>query len=169
MQPKVFSFFLVFYYASSLVTFKFSVQLRLKATMARFKATARLTNEGREIDTTDTAPISEIMKDFGMISQRKEKDDPKKNVSDAEGNTNGDDAEDDGSILSLSKPNHIEFGRSIMKPDDLVLMNQLGYVGKNDDDLVRFAGDEIILESKDDEVVCSRASSAQGFDSHCMR
>jgi hypothetical protein len=165
----VFSFFSVFDCASSLVTFKFSVQLRLKAAMARFKATARLTNEGREIDTADTAPMSEIMKDSGMISQRKEKDAPKKNISDVEGNTDGDDAEDDAGILSPSKPSHIEFGKSTVKPDDLVLMNQLGYVGKNDDDLVRFAGDEIILESKDDEVVCSRASSAQGFDSHCMR
>jgi hypothetical protein len=32
-------------------------------------------------------------------------------------------------------------------------MKKLGYVGKNDDDLVRFVGDEVILEPKDDEVV----------------
>jgi hypothetical protein len=34
--------------------------------------------------------------------------------------TDGDDVEDDTSILSPSKPSHIEFGRSTVKPDDLV-------------------------------------------------
>jgi hypothetical protein len=32
-------------------------------------------------------------------------------------------------------------------------MNKLGYIGKNDDDMVRFAGDEVIPEPKDDEVM----------------
>jgi hypothetical protein len=40
-----------------------------------------------------------------------------------------------------------------MKPDDLVLMKKLGYFGKNADDLIRFTGDEIVPEMKDDEVV----------------
>ena len=88
-----------------------------------------------------------------MIAQREEKDALEKNVSDAEGNTDGDDAKDDVGILSPSKPSHINFGRSTMKPDDLVLMKKLGYVGRNNDDLVRFTCDEIILEPKDDEVV----------------
>jgi hypothetical protein len=47
-----------------------------------------------------------------------------------------------------------------VKPDDLDLMKKLGYVGKNDDDLVRFAADEIIPESKDDEVVVSKSFRA---------
>jgi hypothetical protein len=37
------------------------------------------------------------------------------------------------------------------------MMKKLGYIGKNDDDLIRFAGDEIILELKDDEVVVFRS------------
>jgi hypothetical protein len=55
--------------------------------------------------------------------------------------------------LSPSKPSHIEFGKSTVKAEDLVLMKKLGYFGKNDDGLVRFAGDEVISEPKDDEVI----------------
>jgi hypothetical protein len=40
-----------------------------------------------------------------------------------------------------------------VKPEDLALMKKLGYFRKNDDYLIRFAGEEIILEPKDDEVV----------------
>jgi hypothetical protein len=57
------------------------------------------------------------------------------------------------SILSPSEPSHIEFGRSTVKPNDLFLMKKLGFVGKGDDDVVRFAGDKIIPKPKDDAVV----------------
>ena len=80
----------------------------------------------------------------------------------------GDDDEDDG-ILSPSKPSHIEFGKSTVKAEDLVLMEKLGYFGKNDDVLLRFAADEIVLEPRDDEVVVLRASSEQVFSSLCMK
>jgi hypothetical protein len=40
-----------------------------------------------------------------------------------------------------------------VKPEDLVLMKKHGYFGKNDDNLIRFMGEEIIPEPKDDEVV----------------
>jgi hypothetical protein len=32
-------------------------------------------------------------------------------------------------------------------------MNKLGNFGKNDDELIRFVGGEIVLEPKDDEVM----------------
>jgi hypothetical protein len=40
-----------------------------------------------------------------------------------------DDDEDDG-ILSSSKPSHIEFGKSIVMAEDLIIMKKLGYFGK---------------------------------------
>jgi hypothetical protein len=55
--------------------------------------------------------------------------------------------------LSPSKPSHIEFGKSTVKAEDLVLMKKLRYFGKNDDELIRFAGDEVVPEPRDDEVV----------------
>jgi hypothetical protein len=36
--------------------------------MAKIRSAARLTNEGGEIDTTEAAPISEVMKDSGIIA-----------------------------------------------------------------------------------------------------
>jgi hypothetical protein len=63
------------------------------------------------------------------------------------------DDEEDGIILSPSKPSHIEFGKSALKAEDLVLMKKLGYFGQNDDELLRFAGDEVIPEPRNDEVV----------------
>ena len=63
------------------------------------------------------------------------------------------DNEDDDGILSPSKPSHIEFAKSTIKAEDLVLMKKIGYFGENDDELVRFAGEEVIPDPRDDEVV----------------
>jgi hypothetical protein len=63
------------------------------------------------------------------------------------------DDEEDDVILSPSKPSHIEFGKSIIKVEDLALIKKMGYFGKNDDELIRFAGDEVVPEPRDDEVI----------------
>jgi hypothetical protein len=60
---------------------------------------------------------------------------------------------DDDNILSPSKPRHIEFGKSTVKAEDLILMKKLGYFGEDDDRLDHFAGEEVIPEPKNDEVV----------------
>jgi hypothetical protein len=65
--------------------------------------------------------------------------------------------------LSPSKPSHVEFGKSTVKAKDLVLMKKLGYFWKNDDGLIRFAGDEVILEPKDDEVIVFKSFFQTGF------
>jgi hypothetical protein len=62
-------------------------------------------------------------------------------------------SEEDNSILSPTKPSHIEFGRSTVTVGDLVVMKKLGYFGENDDELIRFAKEEVVPESKEDEVV----------------
>jgi hypothetical protein len=125
--------------------------------MTRIRSTARLTNEGEEIEATETAPISEIMRHSGLVVQEEgeaplEEDTRNAKAENIIAEAGSDDEEDDG-ILSLSKPSHIEFGRFIVKPEDLVLMKKLGYFGRNDDNLIRFVGEEIIPEPKGDEVV----------------
>jgi hypothetical protein len=35
--------------------------------MARVRSTARVTRDGEEAETTETAPISEVMKQSGMV------------------------------------------------------------------------------------------------------
>jgi hypothetical protein len=52
-----------------------------------------------------------------------------------------------------TKPSHVEFGKFTVKAEDLVVMKKLGNFGENEDELVRFAGEEIIPEPKEDEVM----------------
>jgi hypothetical protein len=125
--------------------------------MARMRSTARLTNEGEETEATETAPILEVMRRSRLVIQEGEGAIPEKNdviakVEHTIVEVVSDDEEDDG-ILSPSKPSHIEFGKSTVKAEDLILMKKLGYSRKNDDELIRFTGDEIVPEPRDDKVV----------------
>jgi tRNA splicing ligase len=105
-----------------------------------------------EIETTETAHISEMMRHFGLVVQEEI---IAKGVTNVEAEQtmakakSENESEDDDSILCLTKPNHIDFERSTIKTEDLVLMKKLGYFGENDDELVRFAGEETILEPKE--------------------
>jgi hypothetical protein len=64
-----------------------------------------------------------------------------------------DEVGEDYSILSPSKPSHIEFGKSTVTVEDMVMMKKLGYFGEAESKLVRFAGEEVVPEPKEDEVV----------------
>jgi hypothetical protein len=50
-----------------------------------------------------------------------------------------------------------------MKAEDLVLMKKLGYFGKNDDELLWFAGDKIVPELRDDDVVVFKSFFRTGL------
>jgi hypothetical protein len=97
--------------------------------MARIRSTTRLTNEGEETEATETTPISKVMRHSGLVVQEGEGFVPEKGdvIAEAEqtiAKAASDDEEDDG-ILSPSKPSHIEFGKSTMKAEDLILMKKL--------------------------------------------
>ena len=119
--------------------------------MARVRSTARVAREGEEAGTSETAPIAEMMKRSGLVVQEET---ITEGAADAEAEQtvveadNENEDEDDDNILCSSKPSHIEFGRSIVKAEDLVLMKKLGYFGENDDKLVHFAREEVIPEPK---------------------
>jgi hypothetical protein len=97
---------------------------------------------------------------FRLVIQEEEEVILEKNDAIAEATS--DDEEDDG-ILSPSKPSHIEFVKSIVKAKDLVLMKKLGYFGKNDDELIRFTRDEVVLEPRDDEVIVFKSFFRAGL------
>ena len=121
--------------------------------MARVRSTARVSREGDETETTETAPISEMMRRSGLIVQEGAITEGASNVEAEQVVTeveSHNEIEDDNSILCPTKPSHVEFGRSTVKAEDLILMKKLGYFGENDDELVRFAGEEIISEPKED-------------------
>jgi hypothetical protein len=89
--------------------------------MVRVISTARVACEGDEVGTSEIAPISEMMKHSGLVVQEETEIFP----TDAEADSENED-EDDDNILSPSKPSHIEFGRSKVKAEDLILMKKLG-------------------------------------------
>jgi hypothetical protein len=62
-------------------------------------------------------------------------------------------SEEENSILSPTKPSHIEFGRSTVTVGDLVVMKKLGYFEENDDELICFAKEEVVPKPKEDEVI----------------
>jgi hypothetical protein len=50
-----------------------------------------------------------------------------------------------------------------VKAEDLVLIKKLGYFGKNVNEQIRFAGDEVIPEPKDDEVIVFKSFYRAGL------
>jgi hypothetical protein len=42
------------------------------------------------------------------------------------------------------KPSHIEFGKSTVTADDMVMMKKLGYFWEADSKLIHFASEEVI-------------------------
>jgi hypothetical protein len=137
--------------------------------MARVRSTSIVAHEGEEVGTSEITPISEMMKCSVLVVQEEKEPIPTEDVVGAEAeqtnieaDSENEDDDDDG-ILSPSKPSHIEFGKSTVKVDDLILMKKLGYFEENDDGLVRFAGEEVIPEPKDDEVVVFKSFFRAGL------
>jgi hypothetical protein len=127
--------------------------------MARVRSTARVSHEGDEAEVIETSPISEVMRRSGLLV-------PEETV--AEGGTteseqavvddrSDDEIEEDNNILSPSKPSHIEFGKSTVTEEDLVMMKKLGYFEEEESKLIRFAREEVIPEPREDEVVVFRS------------
>jgi hypothetical protein len=115
-----------------------------------------VSREGDEAEAAETAPISEVMKQSGLVVLEEAVAEGT-SIAEAEqiavegGSENED--EEDYTILSPAKPSHIEFGKSTVTADDMVLMKKLGYFGEAESKLVRFVGEEVIPDPKDDEIV----------------
>jgi histone H3/H4 len=127
-----------------------------------------VTREGDETETTEMAPISEMMRRSGLVVQEEI---IAEGITDAkaEHTVAENESENDDSILCPAKPSHIEFGRSTVKAEDIVLMKKLGYFGENDDELIRFVGEETIPESKEDEIVVFKSFFRPGLRFPFMR
>jgi hypothetical protein len=120
---------------------------KLKTEMARVRSTARVSREGDETEVIETMPISEVMRRSGLVVQEGATAEGTPNVkaekTKAEAGSDNE-SEEDNRILCPTKPSHIEFGRSTVTAEDLVVMKKLGYFGENEDGLIRFAGEEVI-------------------------
>jgi hypothetical protein len=134
--------------------------------MSRVRSTARVSREGDEAEVTETSPISEVMRQSGLVVPEEVVAEgtsiaEAKQITVEGGSEN--EGEEDYAILSPVKPSHIKFGKSTMKADDMVMMKKLGYFGEAKSKLVRFAGEEVILEPKDDEVVVFKSFFRAGL------
>jgi hypothetical protein len=124
--------------------------------MARVRTTARVSREGDETKATKIVPISEVMRRLGLVASEEAIAEGTSNAEVeqivAEGGSENK-SEEDNSILSPMKPSHIEFGKSTMTADDMVMMKKLGYFGEVESKLVCFAGEDVVPQPREDEVV----------------
>jgi ribosomal protein S17 len=140
-------------------------QKSVNTEMVRVRSTARVSHEGDEAQVAETAPISEVMKQSGLVVPEEavaEGTSIAKAEQIAVGGSDNED-EEDYTILSPAKPSHLEFGKSTVTADDMVMMKKLGYFGEAESKLIRFASEEVILEPKDDEVVVFKSFFRAGL------
>jgi hypothetical protein len=123
--------------------------------MARVRSTARVSREGDEVDVTETTPIVPE----GPIVEGASNAEAEQAVV----GENDDESEEDYNILNPTKPSHLEFEKSTVTEDDMPMMMKLGYFGEAESKLVRFVGEEVILEPKEDEVVVFKSFFRAGL------
>jgi hypothetical protein len=107
--------------------------------MARVRSTARVSHEGEETEITETAPISEVMKQSGLVVTEGTTDEGTP-IAEAEQTVveeeNIDEDEEDYSILIPTKPSHLDFEKSTVSEADMPMMMKLGYFGEAESKLV---------------------------------
>jgi hypothetical protein len=103
--------------------------------MARVRSTARVTRDGEEAETAETAPISEVMKQSGLVVTEGASDEDAPAVEAEQVDIEEDDAdeeEEDYTILMPAKPSHLDFGKPTVSEADMPMMIKLGYFGEAD-------------------------------------
>jgi hypothetical protein len=132
--------------------------------MARVRSTARVTRDGEEADASKTAPISEVMKQSGLVVTKAIKQDAPVAVTEQDIEEEiAAEEEEDYSILVPSKPSHLDFGESTISEADVPMLIKLGYFRETEKKLIRFAGDETTPTPKSDEVVVFKSFFRAGL------
>ena len=125
-----------------------------------------VSREGDEIEAAEIALISEVMKRSGLVVPGEVTNEGASNVEAGQTVVEGESDHESGedyNILNPTKPNHLEFEKSTVTEDDMPMMMKLGYFGEAKSKLVCFAGEEVILEPKDDEVVVFKSFFRAGL------
>ena len=103
------------------------------------RSTARVSHEGEETETAEIAPISEVMKWSGLVVSEEVAAEGASNTEAEQivvGGESDNESEEDNSILSPTMPSRIEFGKSTVIEDDMVMMRKLCYFGEAKSKLV---------------------------------
>ena len=124
-----------------------------------------MSREGDDAEAVETVPISEVMRQSGLVVPEEAVVEGT-SITEAEqivvGGSDNED-EEDYTILSPAKPSHLEFAKSTVAANDMVMMKKLGYFGEAESKLIRFVGKEVISEPKDDEVVVFKSFFRAGL------
>jgi hypothetical protein len=134
--------------------------------MARVRSTARVTREGEEAEASETAPISEVMRQSGLVVTEGAIDEgaPTGEAEQADiEEENVDEEEEDYNTLIPTKPSHLDFVKSTMSEAVVPMMMKLGYFGEAEKKLIRFAGEETTPKPKTDEVVVFKSFFKAGL------
>jgi hypothetical protein len=124
-----------------------------------------VTRDGEEAEATETAPISKVMKQSGLVvtggaidedahTAKAEEDDIEEENADEE---------EDYNTLIPAKPSHLDFEKSTVFEADVPMMMKLGYFRETEKKLLRFAGEETTPEPKNDEVVVFKSFFKAGL------
>jgi hypothetical protein len=134
--------------------------------MARVRSTARITRDGEETEATETAPISVVMRQSGLVVPEGAADEgapaTEAEQADIEEGDGGEEEIDYNTIMP-SKPSHLDFGKSTVSEADIPMMTKLGYFGEAEKKLIRFGGEEITPKPESDEVVVFRSFFKAGL------
>jgi hypothetical protein len=134
--------------------------------MARVRSNASMSREGEETEVTETAPISEVMEQSGLVVTEGAIDEGTPDVEAEQvvvEEENVDEVEEDYSILIPTKPNHLDFEKSTVSEGNMPMMMKLGYFGEAKRKLVQFAGEETTPAPKNDEVVVFKSFFRAGL------
>jgi hypothetical protein len=134
--------------------------------MARVRSTARVTRDGEEAEVAETTPISEVMRQSGLVVIEGASDEgapaAKTEQADIE-EGDADEEEIDYNTVMPSKPSHLDFGKSTISEADMPMMIKLGYFGKAEKRLIRFGGEETTPKPENDEVVVFKSFFKAGL------
>jgi hypothetical protein len=133
--------------------------------MARVRSTARVTRDGEEAKAAETTPISEVMRQSGLVVTEGAIDEDAHTAEAEEADIEEENAneEEDYNTLIPAKPNHLDFEKSTISEADVPMMMKLAYFGETEKKLLRFAGEETTPEPKNDEVVVFKSFFKAGL------
>jgi hypothetical protein len=124
--------------------------------MARVRSTAKVTRDREEIEAAKTAPISEVMRQLGLVVTESASDEgapaTEAEQADIEEGDAGEEEIDYNTIMP-SKPSHLDFGKSTVSEADMPMMTKLGYFGEAEKKLICFGEEETIPKPENDVVV----------------
>jgi hypothetical protein len=130
--------------------------------MARVHSTARVTHDGEEAEATETALISEVMRQSGLVVSKDVSDEGAPAAEAEQVDVEEGESEEEYSAVS-SKPSHLEFGKSTVTEDDMPKLLKLGYFSEARKKLIYFGGEEITTKPEKDEVVVFKSFFKAGL------